>query len=143
MSEWVFTYGTLQPEYAPDEMTATLAQLRPEGRGFVRGVLYDLGEYPGAVLDPDSKQKISGTVFQLPRDAHILCKLDDYEEFDPRAPDKSLFIRTIQPVTLASGRILPCWVYEYNREPGSAPILTSGRYPKKRQKPRAEASSSK
>jgi gamma-glutamylcyclotransferase (GGCT)/AIG2-like uncharacterized protein YtfP len=143
MSDCLFTYGTLQPDDAPDEIASTLAQLRPVGKGFVHGVLYDLGDYPGAVLDPYSKRRISGTVFRLSRDANVLRKLDDYEEFDPSAPDKSLFIRKMQPVTLAAGRILQCWVYEYNREPGTAPIVTSGRYRKKRHRPRAEANLSK
>jgi gamma-glutamylcyclotransferase (GGCT)/AIG2-like uncharacterized protein YtfP len=65
MSDFLFTYGTLQPGDAPDEIASTLARLRPVGKGFVHGVLYDLGDYPGAVLDPSSKRRISGTVFRL------------------------------------------------------------------------------
>lgn len=139
MSDCLFAYGTLQPDDAPDELASTLAELRPVGEGFVQGVLYDLGDYPGAVLDPSSKRRIFGTVFQLPGDPNVLRKLDDYEAFDPRAPDKSLFIRRMQPVTLATGHTLQCWVYEYNREPEAAPILTSGRYRKKRHGPGTKA----
>jgi gamma-glutamylcyclotransferase (GGCT)/AIG2-like uncharacterized protein YtfP len=132
MSDFLFTYGTLQPGDAPDEIASTLARLRPVGKGFVHGVLYDLGDYPGAVLDPSSKRRISGTVFRLSGDPNVLRKLDEYEEFDSTAPNRSLFIRTMQPVTLGTGRTLQCWVYTYNREPGTARILASGRYRKKR-----------
>ncbi|HEY4050347.1 MAG TPA: gamma-glutamylcyclotransferase family protein [Acidobacteriaceae bacterium] len=132
MSDCLFTYGTLQPDHAPEDIASTLAKLRPVDKGFVHGVLYDLGDYPGAVLDPSSKEKIFGIVFRLPEDANVLRKLDEYEEFDPSAPDKSLFIRTLHPVTLAAGRTLQCWVYTYNREPGTARILASGRHRKKR-----------
>lgn len=132
MSNYLFTYGTLQPNHAPGEIASAVAHLQPVGKGFVHGVLYDLGDYPGAVLDPSSKRKISGTVFRLPEDAYILSTLDEYEGYDPHAPDGSLFIRTRYPVTLITGNILQCWLYTYNRNPETARILTSGQYRKKR-----------
>ena len=132
MSEYLFSYGTLLPEHAPSEVAETVAQLRRVGKGSVRGVLYDLGEFPGAVLDESSRKKIVGTVFLLPDGAKILRKLDEYEGFKPRAPRRSLFIRKRYPVTLSNGRTLHCWVYLYNKRPGASPILTSGRYRKKR-----------
>lgn len=131
MSDYLFTYGTLHPEHAPDEIALAVEKLRPVGKGFVHGVLYDLGDYPGAVLDPSSKRRISGTVFRLPEDADVLRQLDQYEGFNPDAPGKSLFIRTRHPVVLASGRTLECWIYVYNGKPEDARILPSGRYRKK------------
>ncbi len=118
MSQYLFTYGTLQPGRAPQEIAATVAQLRVVGTGRVRGVLYDCGEYPGAVLDADAPE-IVGTVVELPEDAPILRELDEYEEFDPRAPESSLFVREMHGVALDSGDTLTCWIYLYNREPGS------------------------
>ena len=132
MSDYLFTYGTLQPNRAPAEIASTVAQLRPVGKGFVHGVLYDLGDYPGAVLNPSSKRRISGTVFRLSKDATVLRKLDEYEGFDSHAPDQSLFIRTLHPVTLATGDTIECWLYTYNRNPGNAPILTTEHHRRKR-----------
>jgi len=131
MSDYLFVYGTLQTGHAPDEIAHAVETLQHVGSAFVRGVLYDLGEYPGAVLDPSSKQKISGMVLQLPEDANVLRQLDEYEGFDPNAPDESLFVRVLQEVVMESGRTLRCWVYVYNRDPGSSPVLTHGKYPKK------------
>jgi hypothetical protein len=54
MSAHLFTYGTVQPDRAPDEIAPIMAQLRRVGKGFVRGLLYDLGNYPGAILDASS-----------------------------------------------------------------------------------------
>lgn len=117
MTDHLFAYGTLQPGRAPAEIAAAVERLRPVGEGFVRGALYDLGDYPGAVLDPSSHQKIAGTVFQLPEDANILRQFDQYEGFTPGAQETSLFLRTRCPVALASGRTLECWIYVYNGTP--------------------------
>ncbi len=131
MTEYLFAYGTLQPGHAPAEVAPAVGKMLPIGSGCVPGLLYDLGDYPGAILDRMSERKICGTVFELPADANILRQLDDYEGFDPQAPDRSLFIRTLHPVVLANGGTLSCWVYVYNRDPESARILEGGGYTKK------------
>ncbi len=128
MSAFLFVYGTLLPAHAPAEIAHAVSKLRPIGEGFVNGVLYDLGEYPGVVLDPSSQHRRAGTVFQLPDDPSILRTLDAYEEFDPDAPGSSLFLRVLHPVALAKGGTLQCWIYVYNRDPGSAPIFPDGKF---------------
>jgi gamma-glutamylcyclotransferase (GGCT)/AIG2-like uncharacterized protein YtfP len=128
MSSYLFAYGTLQPDYAPPAIAHAVAKLRPIGEGFANGVLYDLGGYPGAVLDSSTDQTITGLVLQLPEDANSLREIDAYEEFNPAAPDTSQFIRVLHPVVLATGETLQCWIYVYNRDHGSARILTDGVY---------------
>jgi len=114
MSAYLFVYGTLLPAHAPADIAPVVSMLRPIGEGSVNGVLYDLGEYPGAVLDPSSSFQITGTVFQLPDDPSVLRALDAYEEFDPDTPGASLFLRVLQPVALTKGGTLQCWIYVYN-----------------------------
>jgi gamma-glutamylcyclotransferase (GGCT)/AIG2-like uncharacterized protein YtfP len=128
MSSYLFAYGTLQPACAPPAIAHAVAKLHPIGEGFANGVLYDLGGYPGAVLDSSSDQRITGLVLHLPEDANVLREIDAYEEFDPAAPDTSQFIRILHPVVLATGESLRCWIYVYNRNLGSARILPSGVY---------------
>jgi gamma-glutamylcyclotransferase (GGCT)/AIG2-like uncharacterized protein YtfP len=132
MSAHLFAYGTLQHGLAPGEIAAVVEKLRTVGPGFIAGTLYDLGEYPGAVLDPGSARKIHGTIFELPEDADLLRQLDVYEGFNPENSDQSLFVRTMQRVTLTTGGELSCWVYAYNRSPAGARIVESGIYTKKR-----------
>src|ERR1700722_17924104 len=98
MSEYLFAYGTLQPGLAPTKIARVAARLRTVGEGFVRGVLYDLGGYPGAVADPNAKSKILGTVMELPEDEDVLARLDKYEGFDPQSPQTSEYIRERQTV---------------------------------------------
>ena len=128
MIERIFLYGTLLPDHAPAEIADIAQRLRPVGRAFVRGRLYDLGEYPGAILDPSSDTMIVGKVFELPDDRGMPAKLDWYEGFDPSEPDGSLFVRMKSSVTLDEGGELQCWIYVYNREPGEAPLMADGKY---------------
>lgn len=129
MSDYLFLYGTLRPQQAPAEMRAIIRHLDRIGAGYARGLLYDLGEYPGAILDASSSMTIRGEVFALPTE-QLLNSLDAYEDFDPANPQDSLFVRTRHFVRLTDGRELECWVYVYNREPGAAPLVTSGDYAK-------------
>jgi len=127
-SEYLFSYGTLHPEHAPEEIADVVRGFLEVGRGFVYGTLYDFGSYPGAVLDETSSRRIWGTVFRLPMTEGVLERLDAYEECDPKSPHTSLFTRRICPVQLTEGRVLPCWIYEYNGTLEHASILESGRY---------------
>ncbi len=129
MSRYLFIYGTLQPGHAPDEIAVAVERLRLVGRGTVSGVLYDLGDYPGAVLGGNRQSRIFGTVFELPDDANVLQALDEYEGFNPEAIAESLFVRVEHAVEMADGRALNCWIYAYNLDPVGARILLRGKYP--------------
>jgi gamma-glutamylcyclotransferase (GGCT)/AIG2-like uncharacterized protein YtfP len=122
-SEYLFIYGTLHPEHAPEEIADIVRGFVNLGSGSVPGTLYDLGSYPGAVLDDSSSRRIWGTVFRLPGDMEVLHRLDVYEEFDPQASHTSLFIRRLYPVELTGGPVLPCWIYEYNGPRDQASIV--------------------
>ena len=139
MSSYLFLYDTLLPGHAPQEIAPAVRKLRRLGEGTIRGMLYDLGAYPGAVLpqhaagDPilneSAEGRIHGTVFELPDDEELLRALDGYEDFDPTNEQASLFVRTLQPVTLVNGEILQCWIYVYNRDVSGAHRIPGGRYP--------------
>jgi gamma-glutamylcyclotransferase (GGCT)/AIG2-like uncharacterized protein YtfP len=117
MSDYLFAYGTLQPGLAPEEVAETAARLRPVGTGFVYGEIYELHGYPGVIPDPNSKNRIRGTVLELPDDPNVLHQLDDYEGYDPEDPVASEFVRERHSVELSGGGTLECWIYRYNREP--------------------------
>jgi gamma-glutamylcyclotransferase (GGCT)/AIG2-like uncharacterized protein YtfP len=126
MSEYLFAYGTLQPGHAPTKIARVAEQLRPVGEGFVPGVLYDLGGYPGAVADPSAEGRILGTVMELPEDDGVLERLDRYEGFDPKAPETSEYIRERQAVELKTGGTVECWFYRYKRKPREGTQIESG-----------------
>jgi gamma-glutamylcyclotransferase (GGCT)/AIG2-like uncharacterized protein YtfP len=131
MSDYLFVYGTLLPELAPQAVLNEVRQFIWLGRGVARGRLYDLGAYPGAILDAAAETRIVGQVCRLPDNPEVLEALDAYEGYyyaDPR-PD-SLFVRATTRVSLADGRELDCWIYIYNREAADAPLVADGDYAK-------------
>ena len=119
MSHPIFIYGTLHPDRAPAVIAPTARLLRPIGRATIQGHLYDLGEYPGVLLRAAAESDtILGELFCLPEgpDAEaVLARLDAYEDFRPRDPDNSLFLRQLTFAKCEDGSEIACWVYTYNR----------------------------
>lgn len=130
MKEYLFAYGTLIDGNTPREIAATLKQLKPVGKGYIFARLYDLGEYPGAVLDDSKHHKVFGKIFELSADRRLLERLDDYEAFDPKRPAGSLFVRKRTAINRTNQPPLTGWVYEYNREVNSSSVIKSGHYSK-------------
>jgi len=126
MSEYLFVYGTLLPGTAPAEIATAASQLRAIDHGTVQGTLYDLGDFPGAVLESVSGRRIFGTVFALPENPEVLRELDAYEEFDPAAPGQSQFLRVRAVARLVSGAKRDCWIYIYNQGLAKARIIEGG-----------------
>jgi len=120
-------------ENFPSLLQAVFQRLQYAGTGRVPGRLYDLGDYPGAVLDPQAEGQIVGDVYLLPPDPAVLVSLDAYEDYDPRYPERSLFRRVPVTVTLETGQHLDCWMYVYNRDVAQAAPIEGGDYVQYRQ----------
>ena len=128
MKDYLFAYGTLGEQDAPREIVAVVKRLRCLGEGFILGRLYDLGEYPGAILGTSPNNKVFGKVYEIPADSGLLARLDAYEEFDPQHPAQSLFVRRRAPITRSNKKKIKGWVYEYNGDVRSVPLVKSGHY---------------
>jgi gamma-glutamylcyclotransferase (GGCT)/AIG2-like uncharacterized protein YtfP len=126
--EYLFVYGTLLSKQASPEIAGLIRQLGRIGPATTKGRLYDLGEYPGAIVDPSSRTLVYGEVYRLPPGEDLLTKLDLYEEYDPLAPQDSLFVRTRCFAKTFDGRTLECWIYTYNGNVKTAPLISSGNY---------------
>jgi gamma-glutamylcyclotransferase (GGCT)/AIG2-like uncharacterized protein YtfP len=128
MAEYLFAYGSLRPELAPSDLKGLVQRMRRIGAAYAHGHLYDLGEYPGAILDANCDRRIIGEVLELPDNGSILAALDLYEGFDSNDRDASLFVRTEYHVILENGEEIECWVYVYNGEIASVKLIESGDY---------------
>lgn len=84
------------------------------------GVLYDLGQFPGAV---PGEGAVHGELFRL-RDPQLWAVLDRYEGYDPNREAASLFLRRL--VTLQAPTDQTAWVYWYNGDPTDCPRVPSG-----------------
>jgi len=79
MSDYFFFYGTLIPQFAPEQLREVLAGFQLVGEGWVRGTLYDFGNYPGAVFNESAQSRVFGRVYRAACDDLQLAELDRYE----------------------------------------------------------------
>ena len=123
----LFVYGTLMKGFHEEWQREAGAEFVT--RGTIKANLYDLGDYPGArQFIADRGGRVSGELYRLRDSASALRMLDQYEEFFPRAPRRSLFIRKPVSVTLEDGRKKQAWAYLYNRPVAQARPIPRGRY---------------
>jgi gamma-glutamylcyclotransferase (GGCT)/AIG2-like uncharacterized protein YtfP len=121
--ERIFVYGTLRRGGSRDVLR------HYEGVSFVitaqvRGVLYDLGEYPGMRLK-SSAGWIRGEIFDI--HAAGMAALDDWEGIDPRAPGEGSYRRVRALVERDDGVPEVCWSYEISKQRCvDMPIIHSG-----------------
>jgi gamma-glutamylcyclotransferase (GGCT)/AIG2-like uncharacterized protein YtfP len=126
MTDLVFFYGTLMSDFRrPSRMLLDLA-LKPVGRGWIRGALFDLGIYPAAI--PAHDTRVWGEVHRMLDIDSVLTTLDEIEGYSSTEPDASLYTRAEIPVTLENGRVAEAWVYFYNAPLGRAERIESGDY---------------
>jgi gamma-glutamylcyclotransferase (GGCT)/AIG2-like uncharacterized protein YtfP len=131
----VFVYGTLLSHVRPASWDKGLPG--PPETGWIWGKLYQVGEYPGALLsspptdmEPErAQEKVFGEIFRVQDADSTLTALDTYEDFFPHAPERSTYFRTVVRVHL-NGREEEeqAWVYLYNGEPNESSRIPSGRY---------------
>ena len=111
----VFVYGTLRRGGA-GSMSIRFPNSKFIAEAKVTGSLYDLGAYPGMLLN-ESNSLVSGEVYEV--DDEILKRLDDFEA-------SSNYLRKQVEISLGSNRKV-CWVYEPDLEFYShRTLITSG-----------------
>lgn len=123
--KYLFIYGTLlnaDNEYGKYLQTNS----RYISPGSFNGLLYDLGDYPGALYQPESTATVYGDIVLLD-DLEVFKKLDEYEGYGEGQPQPNLYIRQIIPVDTDNG-LIHCQVYLYNLSVDGYPQIISGRY---------------
>ena len=96
----VFVYGTLR-RGSTHSMSIRFPESKFITEATVRGSLYDLGSYPGLVLD-ESSSLVAGEVYEV--DDETLKQIDDFES-------SSNYRR--REVQISPGSLnLPGWTYE-------------------------------
>jgi len=126
MAELGFFYGTLMSGFERRTRLGLDAELAYRGRGWIHASLYDLGLYPAAVPDEDSR--VWGEVFELKDPTAVLEALDEIEGYSADHPDTSLYVRRHVPVHLDDDTTAEAWVYFYNAPLGRASRIRSGDY---------------
>lgn len=109
--ERLFVYGTLRPRAAPSGQPSLVHRF--VGTATVSGVLYDLGDYPGAILnshenitEPENDPRILGDVLFVTRSE--LHRLDQYEGYEPENREESLYFRKRVLARLDDDSLISC-----------------------------------
>jgi gamma-glutamylcyclotransferase (GGCT)/AIG2-like uncharacterized protein YtfP len=116
----VFVYGTLRPGQPGFAELGLSSRVDVSGPARVTGTLYDLGDYPAAVLTGTGV--IHGELL-IPHDEIVLADLDAFEIFDPLDHQQSEYLRV---ATRCHGTASSIWVYVYNWTLAGFPIIPSG-----------------
>lgn len=112
---YLFVYGTLRTGFGNPVIKEIMQDVELIGESVIRGKLYDIGRYPGAVRITDRESgSIKGEVLKIMHPRKVLRILDQYEGFDPETPGKSEYCRDLTPVRLPKGKEVMAWVYWYN-----------------------------
>ena len=127
-AQYLFCYGTLLRDTAPQSMSALCRRLPRVAAASVAGCLYDLGSYPGLVLsdcDDGEASTVRGEIVAV-QCASDWLRLDSYEGVDHAHPQRSLYNRVRTTATTDAGKRVECWVYVYNRGLRQAAKIDSG-----------------
>ena len=125
-SQFLFVYGTLlQPG---NEFAAYLNKhCKFIGDGRIRGRLYDIGQYPGAVIGNTEERYIHGSIFMMDDPETILKVVDDYEGIGELYNHPHEYIRELVDIFTDNGDI-NCWIYLYNLPVAAYNEVTTGDY---------------
>ncbi|MDP8970588.1 MAG: gamma-glutamylcyclotransferase [Actinomycetota bacterium] len=118
-SERIAVYGTLRRGGGAQAALGLAGALEYRGRCRLRGVLIDLGAYPGLVAGEGT---VAGELYDV-ADLAVLRLLDRFEHYDPADPAGSAFVRRLSRLLDPP---VDAWVWYYNRPVAGLPRLASG-----------------
>lgn len=113
-TEQIFVYGTLRRGGSNAHRLANARFVSPAN---VRGWLYEISWYPGAVLDP-SGGIIHGELWEIPPE--ILPDLDAFEGDEYRRIRADVTLPSASPPTASA------WIWEWTKPTDPLPRILSG-----------------
>lgn len=124
----LFVYGTLlgSAGHPAGRLLREAGELL--GKATCQGRLYHIGEYPGMIVSPLRKDRVTGEVYRLKNPGRALARLDLYEGCRTGAGNTGEFVRRLHKVSLAGGTSVNAWVYVYNRPVARLRRIASGDY---------------
>jgi gamma-glutamylcyclotransferase (GGCT)/AIG2-like uncharacterized protein YtfP len=126
----IFVYGTLRKALEQEMAGVLVREAHFVGEASVRGVLFDLGTYPGLVVNEQATGLVKGEIYALraPSADGTLAALDEYEGCAPSDVEPHEYRRVLVQATLADGPVLSAWAYVLNRSIAGLTPIPSGDY---------------
>ena len=131
MNDRLFAYGTLRQDVANSKFQRLLGgSARLVARGRTAGRLFDLGSYPGFVLDTSegTTRWVRGEVYALSDPEETLARLDAYEGCGLDDPEPRPYERRSRAIVLDDGSSVRAWVYCYKLAVDLEKEIPSGDY---------------
>lgn len=122
----LFVYGSLRRGFHNSAYKYISNHFKYIAEAKVRGTLFDLGDYPGAI--PSGDNFITGELYELKKNNEFdwaMEQLDDYEGLHPEEGEKPLYRREIVDV-FCQEKCVKAWIYWYNLEISGQPIKLIG-----------------
>jgi len=126
-SHYVFVYGSLRRGFQSAAYEYISRYFNFFGEAKVKGKLFDLGEYPGAVPTHEDSF-IKGELYIVKTESEFswaIAQLDDYEGVLVEPNEKPLYRREIADIYV-NDAIVPAWVFWYNGIISDKPLVQSG-----------------
>ncbi|MEN9523311.1 MAG: hypothetical protein RL065_1688 [Bacteroidota bacterium] len=111
-NNYLFVYGTLRKDFDLPLSKQISDEIEFIETAKINGELYDIGEYPAAL--PQGNSKILGEVYLVHHPRKILKLLDEYEGYDRKKITASEYYRRKETIELNDGKKIEAWVYWYN-----------------------------
>jgi gamma-glutamylcyclotransferase (GGCT)/AIG2-like uncharacterized protein YtfP len=128
----LFVYGTLRGaagSYTGTKWSRFLASVsRCAGPGRTRGLLFELGGYPGMVVGSPDDAWVIGEVYSLNEPSSAWPVLDAYEGCGPTDPLPYPFERQTVDVLMDKGESIRAWAYVYCLPTAGKVRIESGDY---------------
>lgn len=132
----LFVYGTLMSAadsvYGAAERARLDAASRVLGPAMVEGHLFDLGSYPGLVLNTPgggSPPRVQGELRELDDPVAVFAWLDLYEGMGRADPRKDPYRRELRDVLVTdTGHVVQAWVYIYQGALDGSQLVPGGRW---------------
>ncbi len=123
----LFVYGSLRKGFRHPMFQYIRDHFDFVGDARVKGLLYDLGEYPAGVPTTDEKY-ITGELYSVRNVEEfnwVIGQLDDYEGTVVEAGETALYRRSLATI-YHNNRPTQAWIYWYNGDVAGKPVITSG-----------------
>lgn len=123
----LFVYGSLRSGFHSAAYEYISRFFTFTGEAKVKGVLYDMGEYPAAVPTVEDKF-IVGELYSITNEAEFswaIGQLDDYEGVAAEDDEEKLYYRDLADI-LINDSITRAWMYWYNGDVSGRPQIESG-----------------
>jgi gamma-glutamylcyclotransferase (GGCT)/AIG2-like uncharacterized protein YtfP len=123
----LFVYGSLRRGFHHQAFKYIHEHFDFAGDAKVKGILYDLGEYPAAIPTTDEKYIVGElySIRNIDEFSWAIAQLDDYEGTEPETGEKAMYRREIATIYI-DGKPTNGWVYWYNDEISGKPVIYSG-----------------